>query len=777
MSLNMNTNLLANLKGNIKITGKTLIGISNFQSFVLQRSVTSTSGGSEIAFTLNTSNVSQGTSFPYTITGISPSDVTSGSLTGSFSVSNNTASMTLGVSLEPTSPGVGSASLALDNGKASVSVFLPPTYSLSRSSSSVNEGSSITFTLTTTGIANGTSVPYTVSGISVSDLSSGSLTGNFVVTDGIATVTLTAASDSLTDGAETISITAGGQTSSATLNDTSTPSPTYTLSRSAASVNEGSSVTFTLTTTNVANGTSVPYSISGITSDDLSSGSLTGSFIINNGSAAVTLTPASDESTEGTETITITAASQTSIVTINDTSYAVIGPAETVLLLNGNGQNDQNNNVFLDSSSNNFAIARSGSVIQGSFSPFPLNGAAYNPSVHGGSAYFDGSSSRLRIASNPSLNILSGDFTIECFINVAQMPPSFSMITSQWQQSVGLAGYNLGVQHNGQLFFDFGAYSEGASLISTTTKSLTAGMYSHIAATRSGSNFTLFIDGQIVGSAIFAGARGDIGVDTTIGNYLNSSGNFPASFGTDLNAYISNARIVNGTALYTSNFTPSTAPLTNVENTSLLLNFTNGGVIDSTAKNTLTTVGDAKISTSIKKYGTGSMYFDGNSRVEMPVSNTFTYRTGPFTFEAWIYPTSIPIEAVIYAQAPYGNNYFMTSLTTSGNIRFWSNSVSQLFTSSASAPINEWTHIAVVREGTGTNQTKLYINGILDVIGTCAFDYVNQTNEGLNPVIGGYKHEPNYKFRGYIDDLRITKNLARYTSNFTPPTQQLTIDV
>jgi hypothetical protein len=67
----------------------------------------------------------------------------------------------------------------------------------------------------------------------------------------------------------------------------------------------------------------------------------------------------------------------------------------------------------------------------------------------------------------------------------------------------------------------------------------------------------------------------------------------------------------------------------------------------------------------------------------------------------------------------------------------------------------------------------------MNLSGTCTIDYITQTSSAYNPVLGGggYKHDPNYNFRGYIDDLRITKNLARYTSNFTPPAQQLTINV
>ncbi len=335
--------------------------ISASPTYSLQRSVAPVEGGgSSITFTVNTTDVENGTPLPYTISGVSQSDVTSGSLTGSFAINDNTASVTLGVSLEPTSPGVGSASLALDNGAASISVFPAPTYSLSRSATSVDEGSSVTFTLTTTGVANGTSVPYSISGITEGDLSSGSLTGNFVVNEGSAEVTVALASDALTDGSETISITAAGQSSSASVNDTSlTPNPfltpTYTLSRSSASFNEGSSVTFTLTTTNVADGANVPYSVTGISAGDLSAGSLTGNFVINNGSAALTLTAASDLLSEGYETITIAAAGQTSTSTINDTSVTVPLTSTFVtktIAFPAPGSNSSSSNLYAVSNNN-----------------------------------------------------------------------------------------------------------------------------------------------------------------------------------------------------------------------------------------------------------------------------------------------------------------------------------------------------------------------------------------------------------------------------------------
>ena len=102
--------------------------------------------------------------------------------------------------------------------------------------------------------------------------------------------------------------------------------PTYSLTRSPNVVTEGSSVIFTMNTTNVVNGTSIPYVISGsgITSNDIGNVSLTGNFIIQDNTATVTLNITSDLIAEGSETLIMSAAGQTTSVTISDPT--LIGP-------------------------------------------------------------------------------------------------------------------------------------------------------------------------------------------------------------------------------------------------------------------------------------------------------------------------------------------------------------------------------------------------------------------------------------------------------------------
>lgn len=118
----------------------------------------------------------------------------------------------------------------------------------------------------------------------------------------------------------------------------STPNPTYALSAPSLSVDEGDALTITLTTTNVANGTTIPYTITGgtgFTAADIGLSVLTGNFNVSSNTASINLNIASDFLTEGAETFTLTLNSITPVVaitvTVNDTVTAVVsggGPGD-----------------------------------------------------------------------------------------------------------------------------------------------------------------------------------------------------------------------------------------------------------------------------------------------------------------------------------------------------------------------------------------------------------------------------------------------------------------
>ena len=99
--------------------------------------------------------------------------------------------------------------------------------------------------------------------------------------------------------------------------------PTYAISTSLASVNEGSSAVFTLVTTNVPAGTAITYTLSGITTADLQTGSLIGTVTASStGSTSITIPLAADGVTEGDETLTVTVQGKTASTIVKDTSVA-----------------------------------------------------------------------------------------------------------------------------------------------------------------------------------------------------------------------------------------------------------------------------------------------------------------------------------------------------------------------------------------------------------------------------------------------------------------------
>ena len=282
-------------------------------TFSLNRSAATVNESGSVTITLTT-NAPNGTLVPYTITGITSADISGASLTGNFTVSGGTANVVLNIANDYSTEGSETLTLALNNGAASIAVAindtsLLPTYSLTRSAVSVTEGGSFTITLTTTNLPNGTTVPYTITGVSSSDIDGASLTGNFTISGNSASLVVNTTWDYVTEGQETFTLTLNptyGTGSAISVAINNLLHPTYALAANPTSLNEGGNFTITLTTTDVPDNTTVPYTITGVTSADINSVGLTGNFTVVSNTASIVFTTSADYLTEGDETFVIT---------------------------------------------------------------------------------------------------------------------------------------------------------------------------------------------------------------------------------------------------------------------------------------------------------------------------------------------------------------------------------------------------------------------------------------------------------------------------------------
>jgi hypothetical protein len=426
-------------------------------------------------------------------------------------------------------------------------------------------------------------------------------------------------------------------------------------------------------------------------------------------------------------------------------------------------------NRFIDNSANNFTITPNGDVRVTKEAPF-LPTAAYSTSVIGGSGYFDGNGDYLEVPDNSAFSFGSGDFTIEAWI----YPTAYAAQDNDGNYTAAIYTHQQSFPVNSQsaLFYLRGTASSYTKIafhgFSSSTSTLIEGNYTfalntwaHVAVVRNGNNIYLYVNGtQVNSTTAFTITLQDSTVTPKIGAAMLYAGyNYYWYFP----GYVSNFRIVKGTAVYTSNFTPPTAPLTAITNTSLLLNFTNAGIFDNAAENNLETVGNAQISTSVKKYGTGSLAFDGTGDwLLVPDNTNLQLGTGNFTVEAWVYLSATGSARGLVGKGTSTTGWLL-STNSSDQIVFTYGTTT--LTSSSALSANTWTHVAVVREGTGTNQTKIYIGGSNVATGTVSTDF-NQTSV----MYVGADRTGGSALNGYIDDLRITKGYARYTANFTPPT-------
>jgi hypothetical protein len=422
-------------------------------------------------------------------------------------------------------------------------------------------------------------------------------------------------------------------------------------------------------------------------------------------------------------------------------------------------------NRFRDASSNNFSLTVGGNPSVQAFSPFNPT-AAYSAATNGGSGYFAGSGNYLTFPNSiwTALAGVNTTFTVEAWVYRTAVDSQSGDICG-----TNVSGYTQSVTFNistsGAL--QFSDWGNGSSYTATVTAngSVPLNAWTHVAASKSGSTMRLFVNGVLLATNTIVNAS----ISTLDGSPANVAGR-PAG-ATMFIGYMSSLRIVPGTAVYTANFTPPTGPLTAISGTSLLLNFTNAAVIDSTAKNDLQTVGNAQISTAQSKFGGSSIAFDGNGDAVISAATPLFQLSTNWTIEGWFNTTSrtgdmryITVEGSSYqvglicggGGSGGSTNDLVLNRFGSGD---WIRASGIL-----AGTDGTWNHIAIVCSN-GT--IKLYFNGV-NVGGTST----NTMPTGNCFITAGASvNYSSYSYNGYQDDIRVTTGVARYTSNFTPPTQ------
>jgi hypothetical protein len=189
---------------------------------------------------------------------------------------------------------------------------------------------------------------------------------------------------------------------------------------------------------------------------------------------------------------------------------------------------------------------------------------------------------------------------------------------------------------------------------------------------------------------------------------------------------------------------------------------------DSPSPKTVTVNGNTKISTAQSKYGGSSILFDGTGDfLSLPATGDMHFTTEPFTWEGWFRFSSLSstsMALISTARANAGGNFghFFSATSGEARLRDW---VSFNGAGKVGTVINTWQHIACTKSSTTAN---VWINGVKGSAGTFTATNTPHTDFLIGRVFnnGGFAID----FNGYMNFIRITKGVIRYTTDFNPET-------
>jgi hypothetical protein len=453
------------------------------------------------------------------------------------------------------------------------------------------------------------------------------------------------------------------------------------------------------------------------------------------GNFTVPTSPLSTTQAAGTNIAAISSASSTVLLTCNSNRHVDSSPSNATI------------------SSIDFYTTAIGGPMTVPFSPFAPT-TAYGVSAVGGSVSAIATSDAVTgtLAASPG----TGDFSIEFWL----YPTSFSATTNVGPFGLGTtnAAGSLVVfwsTTTTTMTFRYGAGGAGNDYNISFLPRLNS--WTHYAYCRSGGVTSVYVNGVLTANTTTA-ISGTPSVSATAFTLFAQSG---------LNqylGYIAGFRYVSGSSVYTSAFTPPTAPVASTGGTVLLLNGTNGAIYDSTAKNNIVTSTGGFLSTTQSKFGGSSIRYPGGAWHYTHPGPLNTLGIGEFTIEFWIWFDGMGSQRPL-SQGTYAAGEYLLIFNGDGSADWGEATTSRCHTTAGSVTAGAWYHFAIVRSGL---TTSVYINGTQN--GTTYTPATNYDFSGLTSTyIGGNPSTSSQTFAGYIDDLRITAGVARYTTNFSVP--------
>ena len=365
---------------------------------------------------------------------------------------------------------------------------------------------------------------------------------------------------------------------------------------------------------------------------------------------------------------------------------------------------------------------------------------------------------------------LSGDFTVESWVRFTGTN-SRKMLYSQYTTGTGRTSMEIGTDEKASFFCaSQSSFQEADRILGDSA--LSVDTWYHIAVVRNSNTFTMYINGV---------AQAD-----TISHSVNVQDQdfeiFGDDFGTHTDDVWQDEFRVSNTARYTTGFTPSTTPFVNDSNTLLLLhmNGTDGSTVfrddNGVGRSAVPMIAknNVQLDTTQSKFGGSSALFDGTNDYIALGADTSADQvatiptTGEFTIECWVrFNTNTNYRAFVsqYGYNGQANPVGRSTLyLTNGNkFAFFINGGGAI-TGTTSSSTGVWYHIAATRDS--SNVVRLFVNG---------------TEEGTNftssaaivdsyTAIGVTSNSLDFDMDGHIDEVRIS-NTARYTANFTAPTE------